>query len=272
MIITQRKTLDNWAATMRLANAGTLSGQAASNCQAYYEVTLTGIAKQFYDSFKRSNKWADWYDIVKDSKNPLDFAIPLYEQFCGSITGHNKDAKQRVKANLEELGICDMKYFEEYFNEYQKYYCCIGELDNTAYINAFSLKFPEPWRSAVDRSLVENSLEIYTLGSLAERVREVMREQCYANLKARMTKKQLKGVQDMCPKILETPTNWGCLESRERTKFSKKKSFYKKRPFQKKNYRFKKISDYQKGKKFPNKKIFKKKFLESKPEEKKLKF
>lgn len=52
----KRKTLDNWAAIIRIAHAGTLSAQAASNCQANYEAMLIGVAKQFYESFKRSRR------------------------------------------------------------------------------------------------------------------------------------------------------------------------------------------------------------------------
>lgn len=80
---------------MRIAHAGSLRGQAASNCQANYEAMLTGIAKQFYESFKRSRRCPYWQEKIKDSKTTLDFAIPLYSQFCGSITRHSEEAKRR---------------------------------------------------------------------------------------------------------------------------------------------------------------------------------
>ncbi|PRQ24906.1 hypothetical protein RchiOBHm_Chr6g0277631 [Rosa chinensis] len=117
-----------------------------------------------------------------------------------------------------------MRYFEEYLNEFQEYYCTIGELENTDLVNLLHRKLPEPWRTAVRESIAEKPIERFSVGGIADRIRQLLKEQCKANLRAKMAKKQLKGVENFCYGILDMPTNWGCHES----KFHRKKKLKRK--------------------------------------------
>ncbi|KAL6144083.1 hypothetical protein ACLB2K_054778 [Fragaria x ananassa] len=155
----KRKTIDNWVASLRLTQALVLSKFAYEDAHAYYESTLTGIVHKWYQSFKRSSQWTDWASKLAQSNNPLDFAVPIYAQFCGDITGHSEQSKERAEANIHKLSICNMRYFEEYTNEFQNYFCTIGDIENDDLIRTYYRKLPEPWNDAVTQSLEENPFQ-----------------------------------------------------------------------------------------------------------------
>ncbi|KAL6183815.1 hypothetical protein ACLB2K_045225 [Fragaria x ananassa] len=206
----KRKTIDNWVASLKLTQALVLSKYAYEEAHAYYESTLTGIVQKWYQSFKRSSQWTNWAAKMAQTNSPLDFAVPIYTQFCGDITGHSEQSKERAKANIQKLSICNMRYFEEYTNEFQNYYCTIGDIENNDLIRTYYRKLSEPWNDAVAQSLEENPFQYFTVGGIAEIVRDLLRKQCAENRKSKTAKKQLRGVENMCPKILDTPTQWGC--------------------------------------------------------------
>ncbi|KAL6218811.1 hypothetical protein ACLB2K_012020 [Fragaria x ananassa] len=156
-----------------------------------------------------------------------------------------------------------MRYFEEYTNEFQNYYCTIGDIENNDLIKTYYRKLPEPWNDAVAQSLEENPFQYFTVGGIVERVRDLLRKQCTENRKSKTAKKQLRGVENMCPKILDTPTQWGChipTERKHRRKFSstnRDKNFASK-----KKYKFRKRLGYKKEQSFqtsPTKRFFKRK-------------
>ncbi|KAL6194743.1 hypothetical protein ACLB2K_035819 [Fragaria x ananassa] len=165
----KRKAIDNWVASLKLTQALVLSKYAYEEAHAYYESTLTGIVQKWYQSFKRSSQWTDWAAKMAQTNSPLDFAVPIYAQFCGDITGHSEQSKERAKANIQKLSICNMRYFEEYTNEFQTYYCTIGDIENNDLIRTYYRKLPEPWNDAVSQSLEENPLQYFTVGGIAER-------------------------------------------------------------------------------------------------------
>ncbi|KAL6130306.1 hypothetical protein ACLB2K_068687 [Fragaria x ananassa] len=258
----KRKTIDNWVASLKLTQALVLSKYAYEEAHAYYESTLTGIVQKWYQSFKRSSQWIDWATKLAQTNSPLDFAVPIYAQFCGDITGHSEQSKERAKANIQKLSICNMRYFEEYTNEFQNYYCTIGDIESNDLIRTYYRKLPEPWNDAVAQSLEENPLQYFTVGGIAERVRDLLRKQCTENRKSKSAKKQLGGVENMCPKILDTPTQWGChiSEKKYRRNFSSSKQ--KSNFASKKKYKFRKSSGYQKrqsSQTSPKKKFFRRK-------------
>ncbi|XP_050379767.1 uncharacterized protein LOC126797133 [Argentina anserina] len=154
----KRKVIDNWVASLRLTQALVLSKYEYTEAHAYYESTLTRIVQKWYQSFKRSTQWPDWETKLAQTNNPLDFACPIYAQFCGDIMGHSEQAKEKVKANIQKLSICNMRYFEEYTNEFQNYYCKIGDIDNEDLVRTYYRKLPEPWNDAVAQSIEENPL------------------------------------------------------------------------------------------------------------------
>ncbi|KAL6194135.1 hypothetical protein ACLB2K_035219 [Fragaria x ananassa] len=121
-----------------------LDQYAYEDAHAYYESTLTGIGQKWYQSFKRSSKWAYWAVKLAHINSPLDFAVPIYAQFCGDITGHSEQSKERAKANIHKLSICNMRYFEEYTNEFQNYYCTIRDIENDDLIRTYYRKLSEP--------------------------------------------------------------------------------------------------------------------------------
>ncbi|KAL6193480.1 hypothetical protein ACLB2K_034564 [Fragaria x ananassa] len=176
------------------------------DAHAYYESTLTGIVQKWYQSFKRSSQWADWAVKLAQTNSLLDFAVPIYAQFCGDITGHSEQSKEQAKANIHKLSFCNMRYFEEYTNEFQNYYCTIGDIENDDLIRTYYRKLPKPWNDAVAQSLEENPFQYFIVGGITERVRDLLRKQCTENKKSKTAKKQLRGVENMCPKILDTPT------------------------------------------------------------------
>nr|XP_011459701.1 PREDICTED: uncharacterized protein LOC101311728 [Fragaria vesca subsp. vesca] len=119
-----------------------------------------------------------------------------------------------------------MRYFEEYTNEFQNYYYTIGDIENDDLIRTYYRKLPEPWNDTVAQSLEENPLQYFTERGIAERVRDLLRKQCTKNKKSKTAKKQLRGIENMCLKILDTPTQWGCHIPKERkykNKFSSTK-------------------------------------------------
>ncbi|KAL6189333.1 hypothetical protein ACLB2K_040722 [Fragaria x ananassa] len=242
----KRKTIDNWVASLKLTQALVLSKYAYEEAHAYYESTLTGIVQKWYQSFKRSSQWTDWAAKMAQTNSPLDFAVPIYAQFCGDITGHSEQSKERAKANIQKLSICNMRYFEEYTNEFQNYYCTIGDIENNDLIRTYYRKLPEPWNDAVAQSLEENPLQYFTVGGIAERVRDLLRKQCTENRKSKTAKKQLRGVENMCPKILDTPTQWGChmQERKYKKRFSGNKQ--NKNFASKKKYKFRRKPEYKK--------------------------
>lgn len=61
--------------------------------QIVYEATLTRIAKKFYFMFKETERGKSWLEQIATSKSPYDFAIPLYEQFCRSVTSYDGKLK-----------------------------------------------------------------------------------------------------------------------------------------------------------------------------------
>ncbi|KAL6138579.1 hypothetical protein ACLB2K_063860 [Fragaria x ananassa] len=258
----KRKTIDNWVASLKLTQALVLSKYVYEEAHAYYESTLTGIVQKWYQSFKRSSQWIDWATKLAQTNSPLDFAVPIYAQFCGDITEHSEQSKERAKANIQKLSICNMRYFEEYTNEFQNYYCTIGDIESNDLIRTYYRKLPEPWNDAVAQSLEENPLQYFTVGGIAERVRDLLRKQCTENRKSKSAKKQLRGVENMCPKILDTPTQWGChiSEKKYRRNFSSSKQ--KSNFASKKKYKFRKSSGYQKrqsSQTSPKKKFFRRK-------------
>ena len=115
----KRKTIDNWVASLKLTQALVLLKYSHKDAHSYYESTLTGIVQKWYQSFKRSSSWADWEAKLAQTNDPLNFAVPIYAQFCGDVTGHSEQAKERAKTNIQKLSICNMRYFEEYTNEFQ---------------------------------------------------------------------------------------------------------------------------------------------------------
>ena len=127
-----------------LAGAITWGKLEPQDMQVFFESTLTGIAKRFYSVFKETARGIDWLGKIANSKSPYDFAIPFYEQFCGSISSHDEQSKKLARINIEKLSICDMGYFEEYLNEFQQYYCTIGELDDTNLVNLLHRKLHAP--------------------------------------------------------------------------------------------------------------------------------
>ncbi|KAL6204212.1 hypothetical protein ACLB2K_021480 [Fragaria x ananassa] len=137
-----------------------LSKFAYEDAHAYYESTLTGIVQKWYQSFNRSSQWADWAVKLAQTNSPLDFAVLIYAQFCGDITGHSEQSKERAKANIHKLSICNMRYFEEYTNEFQNYFCTIGDIENDDLIRTYYKKLSEPWNDAVAQSLEENPFSI----------------------------------------------------------------------------------------------------------------
>ena len=239
--------------------------------QVFFEATLTGIAKNFYLTFKETARGQDQLGQIENSKSPYEFAIPFYEQFCGSITSHNEQAKGLAKINIEKLSISDIGYFEEYLNEFQHYYYTIGELDDANLVNLLHRKLPEPWNIAVAENMPKRPLGRFTVGGVAERVRELLRNQCIANNKAKMARKQLKGNENFCYKILDTPTNWGDHNLKKSQKKRDNKFFSKMfKKNQNKNQKFKRSSNFKKDKKLPKKKrFFKKKSSQEKLEKKK---
>ncbi|MDD0160952.1 hypothetical protein PSY24_23525, partial [Shigella flexneri] len=74
----------------------------------------------------------------------------------------SEKAKETAKSNIYALKICDMRYFEEYLNEFQEYYCTIGELENTDLVNLLHRKLPKPWRTAVRESIAEKPIERFS--------------------------------------------------------------------------------------------------------------
>ncbi|KAL6205766.1 hypothetical protein ACLB2K_023018 [Fragaria x ananassa] len=98
---------------------------------------------------------------------------------------------------------------------------------------------------------------------IAEKVRDLLRKQCTENKKSKTAKKQLRGVENMCPKILDTPTQWGChipTERNHRRKFSGTK--HNKKFASKKKYKFRKRPEYNKeqsSQTSPRKRFFKRK-------------
>ena len=115
--------------------------------------------------------------------------------------------RQTARTNIYALKICNIKFFEEYLNEFQDYYCTIGDLDNQDLIYLLFRKLPEPWRTVVKESIEFKPLDRLTVGAVAERIREIMREQCKANLRAKAAKKQLKEADNFCKKLIDIPTN-----------------------------------------------------------------
>ncbi|KAL6226017.1 hypothetical protein ACLB2K_004865 [Fragaria x ananassa] len=99
----KRKTIDNWVASLKLTQALVLSKYAYEEAHAYYESTLTGIVHKWYQSFKRSSQWTDWAAKMAQTNSPLDFAVPIYAQFCGDIMGHSEQSKEIAKANIQKL-------------------------------------------------------------------------------------------------------------------------------------------------------------------------
>ncbi|KAL6203855.1 hypothetical protein ACLB2K_027554 [Fragaria x ananassa] len=222
----KRKTIDNWVASVKLTQALVLSKFGYEDAHAYYKSTLTGIVQKWYQPFKRSSQWADWAIKLAQTNSPLDFVVPIYAQFCGNITGHSEQSKEQAKKNIQKLSICNMKYFEEYTNEFQNYFCTIGDIENEDLIITYYKKLSEPRNDAVAQSLKENPLQYFTVGGIAERVRDLLRKQFTKNRKSKTSKKQLRGVENMCPKILDTLTQWGCHIPKER-KYRKKFSSIK---------------------------------------------
>ena len=74
------------------------------------------------------------------------------------------------------MSICDIGYFEEYLNEFQQYYCTIGDLDNTNLVNLLHRKLPALWNMAIAESMAERPLHRFTVGEVAERIRELLRK------------------------------------------------------------------------------------------------
>ena len=151
-----------------------------------------------------------------------------------------------------------MKYFEEYVNEFQEYYCTIGEFENEDLVLLLYRKLPEPWRTTVKEDIELRPLERFSVGGCVERIRSLMCEQCKANIRSKAAKKHLKSSDNFCTKLIDVPTNWGCEEEKK-----------KRRPFQKrfkrndkKNWRFKKSSNYSRDRRNPKKRFFKRKSTE----------
>jgi len=253
---------------MGALNLGKLEPQ---DLQVVYEATLTGIAKKFYLTFKETERGQNWLGQIATSKSPYEFAIPFYEQFCGSISSHDEQAKKLARINIEKLSICDIGYFEEYLNEFQQYYCTIGELDDTNLVELLHRKLPEPWNVVVAKSMAKHPLERFTVGGVAERIRELLRKQCVENNKSKMARKQLKGNENFCYKILDVPTNWGCHKTNPPQKNRKDKFFSKRfKRNQNKNWKFKKSSNFNNKQSHKKKRFFKRKSsLPEKAEKKK---
>lgn len=81
-------------------------------------------------------------------------------------------------------------YFEEFLNEFQQYYCAIGELEGPNLVNLLDMKLPKSWNIAMAESIVERPLQRFSVGGV-------------------MARKQLRGVENFCYKVLDTSTNWG---------------------------------------------------------------
>lgn len=58
-------------------------------------------------------------------------------------------------------------------------------------------------------SMAKKPLDRFTVGGVAERVRELLRNQCIENNKAIMDKKQLRGIDNFCYKVFDALKNWG---------------------------------------------------------------
>ena len=109
-----------------------------------FQATLTGMAKKFYHGWILTERGKDWFRTTAASRHPADFAVPLYDQFCGDFSCVGDKARETAKANIYALKIYQMKYFEEYVNEFQEYYCTIGEFENEDLVLFLYRKLPEP--------------------------------------------------------------------------------------------------------------------------------
>ena len=151
----------------------------AGDLQIIFQTTLTGVAKKFYLAWTQTQRGREWLASIANDKSPTTFAAPIYEQFCGDTASDGERVRQTAKTNLFALKICKMKYFEEYVNEFQEYYCTTGETDNEDLIYLLYRKLPEPWRTAVEESIEQKPLSGYQ----SEDVLNESEKYCVSNVK-----------------------------------------------------------------------------------------
>ncbi|XP_050384515.1 uncharacterized protein LOC126801096 [Argentina anserina] len=189
-------------------------GQSVSERGVYIDLDQVGNKRKVIDNWVASLR--------------LKQVLVIYAQFCGDITGYSEQPKERAKANIQKLSICNMRYFEEYTNEFQNYYCTIRDIDNEDLVRTYYEKLQEPWNDVVAQSIEENPLSFFTVGGIAEKVRDLLRRQCVENRKSKTVKKHVS--QDIRDSYVVGMSHGKKIQNKSSltTKMERKKKFLKK--------------------------------------------
>lgn len=259
--IDKKKVIGNWIAQCSFALAAKFNRLSYDQVHDYLASTLRGGAAKFWKAFILTKQGKEWLEKIEFSKSVEDFATPFLLAFCGETTLDTVESIATAKKNLTNLGINKIKYFEQYTNEFLQYWTSIGEPTNTQYIQDYINKLPDPWPETIQQHIAKEPLKFHTIGEAYKVIKELLKDTCIANQKAKQVKKcSVDG--GFCNQLLDFPTVWGAPDKRKK-KYKKK---YKRSEKHSKPRRkiFRKSRTYDKRKPF-DKPRFKRKTFKKRP-------
>ena len=193
------KTIHDWVQAVNLASAH--QGMDAQTSQHYFEFTLRGITKEWFEHFKLSQDYINWKETIKNDGNAISFAQPFYQNFCGHDGKSGVIRCEIAKQHLAGISLCDLSYFDEYTCEYEKHYYTLKPIgaEDEIYKQMYIQKLPEPWNQQIWENIRTKPLDYHTLGGHIQRAKEFIRDVCIKNHLAKQAKKQMKGTESSYP-------------------------------------------------------------------------
>ncbi len=181
------------------------------------------------------------YNTSLTQTNPVGSYMVLIEkllinEFVGidEITAREiSDFKtqQDAKYILDNIQLCNICHFENFFCEYEKFYYRLSVGEQVHYLNTFFNKFPPLWAEELEKKWTQKPPHITQgIAGKARLVRELIQEKCRSIAFQKESKIAFQQKPCCDSRLIDIPGKWGC------TKYTYRKSKSKQKKYKRKSY------------------------------------